>query len=58
MQPMEKPVALELLQEKLEQAESPKSRQLVEELEFMLLVIVQAASYIVNRVPCIRYRNI
>lgn len=55
---MEKPVALELLQEKLEQAESPKSRQLVEELEFMLLVIVQAASYIVNRVPCIRYRNI
>ncbi|KAJ5808841.1 hypothetical protein N7474_010110 [Penicillium riverlandense] len=52
VKPMERSEALELLQRKLEQVgESQESRQLVEELEFMPLAIVQAASYIRNRAP-------
>ena len=52
VKPMEMSEALELLQRKLEQpGESQESQQLVEELEFMPLAIVQAASYIRNRAP-------
>ena len=52
VEPMERSEALELLQRKLEQqGESQESRHLVEELEFMPLAIVQAASYIRNRAP-------
>ncbi|KAJ6060334.1 hypothetical protein N7444_002188 [Penicillium canescens] len=52
VKPMERPEALKLLQRKLEQpGESQESQQLVEELEFMPLAIVQAASYIRNRAP-------
>ncbi|KAI2716294.1 hypothetical protein DTO013E5_9922 [Penicillium roqueforti] len=52
VQPMERSQALDLLQRKLAQPEeSQESRQLVEELEFMPLAIVQAASYIRNRAP-------
>ncbi|CAI7666504.1 unnamed protein product [Penicillium palitans] len=52
VQPMERSQALDLLQRKLAQPEeSQESRQLVEELEFMPLAIVQAASYIINRAP-------
>ncbi|OOQ89516.1 hypothetical protein PEBR_07860 [Penicillium brasilianum] len=50
--PMEKSEALELLQRKLElPGESQGSGQLVEELEFMPLSIIQAASYIRNQAP-------
>ncbi|KAJ6003892.1 hypothetical protein N7540_013174 [Penicillium herquei] len=52
VKPMEKSEALELLQKKLEQPEEDQdSQKLVEELEFMPLAIVQAASYIRNRAP-------
>ncbi|CAG8063444.1 unnamed protein product [Penicillium nalgiovense] len=52
VKPMERPEALELFEKKLEQQrESQESRHLVEELEFMPLAIVQAASYIRNRAP-------
>lgn len=52
VQPMERSQALDLLQRKLTlPEESQESRQLVEELEFMPLAIVQAASYIRNRAP-------
>lgn len=50
--PMESKEALELLQRKLEQlGGGQESRQLVEELEFMPLAIVQAAGYIKHRTP-------
>ncbi|KAJ5955445.1 hypothetical protein N7501_009724 [Penicillium viridicatum] len=50
--PMERFEALELLQKTLDQPEeSQESQQLVEELEFIPLAIVQAASYIRNRAP-------
>ncbi|KAJ5288302.1 hypothetical protein N7508_011077 [Penicillium antarcticum] len=52
VKPMEKSEALELLQRKLEQpGESQESQQLVNELEFMPLAIVQAACYIRIRAP-------
>ncbi|OQE34326.1 hypothetical protein PENCOP_c022G04567, partial [Penicillium coprophilum] len=52
VEPMDKPEALELLQRKLRTTkEITESRQLVEELNFMPLAIVQAASYIRNRAP-------
>ena len=52
VKPMEKSEALELLQRKLEQSgESEESQLLVNELDFMPLAIVQAASYIRNRAP-------
>jgi hypothetical protein len=52
VKPMEASEALELLERKLkQQGESENSRNLVEELEFMPLAIVQAASYIRNRAP-------
>jgi hypothetical protein len=51
--PMERSEALELLQKTLDQPgesqESQESQQLVEELEYMPLAIVQAASYIRER---------
>ncbi|KAL3455044.1 P-loop containing nucleoside triphosphate hydrolase protein [Aspergillus heterothallicus] len=48
--PMERSEALELLQKTLDQpGESQESQQLVEELEYMPLAIVQAASYIQER---------
>ncbi|KAJ5090876.1 hypothetical protein N7532_009560 [Penicillium argentinense] len=50
--PMESSEALELLRKTLDQTEqSPGSEQLVEELEFMPLAIVQAACLIRNRAP-------
>jgi hypothetical protein len=49
--PMERSEALELFERKLEQRETQESRLLVEELEFMPLAIVQAASYIRTRAP-------
>jgi putative hemolysin len=50
--PMETSEALELLQKMLDQSErSQDSQKLVEELEFMPLAIVQAASYIRDRAP-------
>ena len=50
--PMEMPEALELLQKMLDQPEgSQDGQKLVEELEFMPLAIVQAASFIRNRTP-------
>ncbi|KAK9846161.1 hypothetical protein MYU51_002992, partial [Penicillium brevicompactum] len=52
VKPMERSEALELLQRKLEQqGEIQESLHLVEELEFIPLAIVQAASYIRNRAP-------
>jgi hypothetical protein len=52
VKPMERSEALELLQRKLAKpGESQESRHLVEELEFMPLAIVQAASYIRYRAP-------
>jgi hypothetical protein len=50
--PMEKSEALELLQRKLGHSEDiQEGRELVEELDFMPLAILQAASYIKNRAP-------
>ncbi|KAJ5448231.1 hypothetical protein N7445_003052 [Penicillium cf. griseofulvum] len=52
VKPMERSEALKLLERKLEQpSKSDDSRHLVEELEFIPLAIVQAASYIRNRAP-------
>jgi hypothetical protein len=49
---METSEALELLKRKFKQpGESENNQDLVEELEFMPLAIVQAASYIRNRAP-------
>ncbi|CAG8093494.1 unnamed protein product [Penicillium salamii] len=53
VEPMEKLEAIELLQRKAElPAETPDIQELVEELDFMPLAIIQAASYIVHREPC------
>lgn len=52
VKPMDSSEALELFQRKLEQqGEDQESQQLMEELEFMPLAIVQAASYIMARAP-------
>ncbi|KAJ5301615.1 hypothetical protein N7508_006478 [Penicillium antarcticum] len=52
VKPMEDSEALELLQRKLDLlGESQESQQLVKELEFMPLAIVQAASYIQKLAP-------
>ena len=52
VKPMEKSEALELLQRKLAQTkEIPGGEELVKELEFMPLAIVQAVSYIRTRAP-------
>ncbi|KAJ5536023.1 hypothetical protein N7513_009209 [Penicillium frequentans] len=50
--PMARPEALELLQRKAGLAAvTPDSSKLVEELDFMPLAIIQAASYITHRAP-------
>ncbi|CAG8306664.1 unnamed protein product [Penicillium salamii] len=52
VEPMEKLEAIELLQRKAElPAETPDILELVEELDFMPLAIIQAAGYIVHRKP-------
>ncbi|CAG8930851.1 unnamed protein product [Penicillium salamii] len=52
VEPMEKLEAIELLQRKAElPAETPNILELVEELDFMPLAIIQAAGYIVHRKP-------
>lgn len=52
VKPIERSEALELLQRKLQLPEkSQENRQLVEELEYIPLAIIQAASYIRIRAP-------
>ncbi|KAJ5557363.1 hypothetical protein N7494_001278 [Penicillium frequentans] len=51
IQPMDKSEGLELLSRKLDSDDNEESRQLVKELEFMPLAIVQAAGYIRSRAP-------
>lgn len=52
VQPMNEPESINLLRRKLGlKVETPDIQKLVEELEFMPLAIVQAASYIVHREP-------
>ncbi|KAJ5560553.1 hypothetical protein N7513_002952 [Penicillium frequentans] len=51
IQPMNKSEGLELLSRKLDSDDNEESRQLVKELEFMPLAIVQAAGYIRSRAP-------
>lgn len=52
IEPLDQSEALELLQRKLGSlAETPDILKLAEELEFMPLAIIQAASYIIHRAP-------